>query len=70
MEGSEMNVNVKKLVETCVEIMGTKRALADYLGVDQRSVYRWIARQVRPSGLLMLRMYDLSIKEADKIRQI
>lgn len=52
------NVFVRTLHEACV-LLGGEHQLAEYLGIDVRTIEQWLAGQGRPPDAVFLRCADL-----------
>ncbi len=53
---------LEKLIDNCIKIKGTKAALAKYLGVHERNVYRWISGDTNPNAEATIEMCILVLK--------
>lgn len=53
----------KNLLDEVTKILGTNVKIAEYLGCDERTVYRWRSGESKPSHAFLSIMYDLVIKQ-------
>jgi DNA-binding transcriptional regulator YdaS (Cro superfamily) len=51
---------LEKLIKECSDILGTNKLLAAYLGVHERTVYRWLSGEVKPGADHIMKMLELS----------
>jgi len=58
-----MENKVKKLVERCTTKLGGNRKLAEYLGSHERTVYRWLAGETKPSAEYIMDMCELVLSK-------
>lgn len=54
---------VKKLVELCTKKLGGNRQLADFLGSHERTIYRWLSGETKPTADFVLDMCELVISK-------
>jgi hypothetical protein len=66
-EGFEMSTKLEKIINGCIKILGTNRALSEYLGSNERTIYRWLSGETKPSADYVIKMYDLIIKNGHTI---
>lgn len=50
---------VQKIVAEAAAIKGSNKALADYLGANERTVYRWLSGEANPNANYIIKMYEL-----------
>ena len=54
---------VKKLVERCCKQLGSNKLLAEFLGSHERTVYRWLAGETKPSAEYTMMMCELVFRK-------
>lgn len=62
-----MSTKLEKLIITCAKILGTNKELAEYLGSHERTVYRWLSGETKPSAEYVIKMFELIIKNGHTI---
>lgn len=54
---------VRRLVEKCTTLLGGNKQLADYLGSHERTVYRWLSGETKPSANNIIAMCELVLSK-------
>jgi DNA-binding transcriptional regulator YiaG len=57
-----MSIKLTRLVENCVKLLGSTKALSAYIGTTERTVFRWLSSESKPSAESVLIMYELLTK--------
>lgn len=52
-----------KLVEKSAEKLGSNQTLAKYLGANERTVYRWLSGETKPSADYVIAMCELVLNK-------
>lgn len=52
-------ITLDKLIKSCLARIGTMKALSEYMGVHERTIYRWMSKEAKPSAESTIKMFNL-----------
>lgn len=53
-------MKIEQLIKNSIKIKQTNKALADYLGCNERTIYRWLSGQFIPNSKFVMKMIELT----------
>jgi hypothetical protein len=67
LELKKMDRKIEKLITICIQILGSKKELAEYVRSTERTIFRWLSGESKPNASSIVKMYDLAIKKSHTI---